>query len=406
MARFPPSVYLSSIVLVWGAVVAGMSASKNASAFLAGRFFLGCIEAGLFPGALYLLTCWYKKSEVGKNGLCTDALMWPRLILLGKRFCIFYTSGCIAPALGGIMAGAVIGGLDGARGWPGWRWLLLIEGVITVACALCLYFLLVDYPLTTKRFSPEERQLAYIRILHDRNTNVSQDTSKLTGWEAVKAVMADFRTWVFLVLYVLDSSSTTISYFIPTILKQMGYTSVTAQWMTVPIWSVAAVFMLFFSYTSDKTQDRRWHNTGLLSVPFVTCIICMTVQGGVVRYVMMCFFVAGLYTAVPLILNWASETLALPDKKRSVALAWINSVGNLSIIYGSYLWPSKDSPKYTKGFASVAAFTGVGAILAALIPILFSVKFLVPDQPRTKAERELLKREADFTNESAEQSPV
>jgi hypothetical protein len=41
--------------------------------------------------------------------------------VIGKRFCIFYTSGCVSPALGGIMAGAVISGLDGARGWPGWR---------------------------------------------------------------------------------------------------------------------------------------------------------------------------------------------------------------------------------------------------------------------------------------------
>jgi hypothetical protein len=52
----------------------------------------------------------------------------------GKRFCIFYTSGCVSPALGGIMAGAIISRLDGVRGIAGWRWLFLVEGVVTVFC--------------------------------------------------------------------------------------------------------------------------------------------------------------------------------------------------------------------------------------------------------------------------------
>ena len=112
MNKMRPSVYLPSIVWVWGVVVIAMSQAANFEGFLAARFFLGCIEAGLFPGAIFLLTCWYTKKEVG------------------KRFCIFYTSGCIAPALGGIMAGAIIDKLDGARGIPGWRWLFIVEGVI------------------------------------------------------------------------------------------------------------------------------------------------------------------------------------------------------------------------------------------------------------------------------------
>jgi MFS family permease len=113
-----------------------MSQTKNATGLIVGRFFLGAIEAGLYPGALFILTCWYTKKEVGE---CTS-IFEPELFcneFAGKRFCIFYTSGCVSPALGGIMAGAIISRLDGARGIPGWRWLLLIEGVVTVFCGFC-----------------------------------------------------------------------------------------------------------------------------------------------------------------------------------------------------------------------------------------------------------------------------
>lgn len=66
LMKIKPSIYLSTIIWVWGCVVIAMSQTKNASGFMAGRFFLGAIEAGLFPGAIFILTCWYTKKEVGK----------------------------------------------------------------------------------------------------------------------------------------------------------------------------------------------------------------------------------------------------------------------------------------------------------------------------------------------------
>jgi MFS family permease len=65
MNKMAPSLYLSIIMAVWGACVAAMSQCRNRTDLLVGRFFLGCIEAGVFPGSLYLLTCWYTKKEVG-----------------------------------------------------------------------------------------------------------------------------------------------------------------------------------------------------------------------------------------------------------------------------------------------------------------------------------------------------
>lgn len=54
MNKIRPSLYLPTIVTVWGAVVAGMSQAKGYEGFLIGRFFLGAIEAGLFPGAIFM----------------------------------------------------------------------------------------------------------------------------------------------------------------------------------------------------------------------------------------------------------------------------------------------------------------------------------------------------------------
>lgn len=104
-----------------------------------------------------------------------------------------------------------------------------------------------------------------------------------------------------------------------------------------------------------------------------------------VRYAMMCFYIAGLYMTLPLILNWASELMALPTEKRAVVIAMVNCVGSLSSIYGGYLWPSTDAPHYTMGFTTVSVFIGFGAVLAACLPIIF--KYLPVNT--TKAMRQL-----------------
>ena len=151
--------------------------------------------------------------------------------------------------------------------------------------------------------------------------------------------------------------------------------------------------MLIISYSSDKTGDRRWHTTGCLSVCLICSIVCITVTNASARYAMLCFYIGALYTGIVQILNWTSEEMCLPDEKRSVALAFVNSFGNLSIIWGSRLWPSNESPAYKKGFTAVAAMSASGAILAASSTVLF--KYLVPKVPKTKAERDLIALNAD-----------
>lgn len=312
----------------------------------------------------------------------------------GKRFSIFYTASVCSGAMSGLLAGAITGNMEGVRGIRGWRWLYIIEGSVTVCVAIALKFILLDFPEQPNRLmSLEERQLAVVRMIHDRKTTAARHGTRLTHWQALKAALVDPRTYIFVVLFVMDLGSCTISYFIPTIVASMGYTSVIAQYMTIPIWMVGAFFLVGLSYTADRTGDRRWHVTGCLGLSFICTIVCIAVSNPKVLYAMLCLYIAGLYTALPLILNWTSETISLPAEKRAVVVALVNSVGNLSAVYGSRLWPSSDGPKFIKGFATTGAFTGFGTLLAALIPVLLTY---LPKEGQTKAEREILEREQEF----------
>jgi MFS family permease len=161
--------------------------------------------------------------------------------------------------------------------------------------------------------------------------------------------------------------------------------SVKAQYMTVPIYAVAAVCLNVLAWSSDRTGDRRWHITSALALGFVCSVVCAAVQTSVVRYVMICFVAVGIWSALPLILSWTSNTISLPPEKRAIVLALVNAFGNFSSVYGSRIWPKDDSPTFHIGFGVTAGFLGGGMVLAALIPVLCNLV----TWKGTKAERAL-----------------
>lgn len=110
-----------------------------------------------------------------------------------------------------------------------------------MAFALFAAVILPDYPSTPSKFlfTDEERHLAMARILHDRAQTVSDNKKKLSPWQSVKAALVDVRLYLYVLIFILQNGSTTVSYFIPTVLGSMGYSGVAKQWMTVPVWGVS-----------------------------------------------------------------------------------------------------------------------------------------------------------------------
>jgi MFS family permease len=50
---------------------------------------------------------------------------WYKKMELARRFSIFYSASLLAGAFGGLLAGAILSGLNGAKGLPAWKWLFV-----------------------------------------------------------------------------------------------------------------------------------------------------------------------------------------------------------------------------------------------------------------------------------------
>jgi MFS family permease len=94
-------------MLAWGVVATLMGVTQSFSGFLAARFFLGVTESGLFPGVVFYLSMWYKRSEQH------------------YRVALFFSAASFAGAFGGIFAYG-IGFMGGVGGLNPWRWIFIL----------------------------------------------------------------------------------------------------------------------------------------------------------------------------------------------------------------------------------------------------------------------------------------
>ena len=128
-----PGMYICFAVAIWGCISASTAAVKTYGQLLAVRAILGAAEAVFFPGAIYYLSAWYTKME------------------LGKRIAGLYIAQQVGNAFGGLFAAAILQ-LDGTHNIRGWQWLFIIEGSMTISIALLVIPFIPDYPMFTKRW--------------------------------------------------------------------------------------------------------------------------------------------------------------------------------------------------------------------------------------------------------------
>jgi peroxin-3 len=92
--------------------------------------------------------------------------MWYKRSEAQKRFSFFFSSTTLAGAFGGLLASG-LGKMDGIRGYGGWRWVFIIEGIITCVVALAWFFVIPDFPEEVKWLTEEEREFIRAKLARD-----------------------------------------------------------------------------------------------------------------------------------------------------------------------------------------------------------------------------------------------
>ncbi|KAK5061222.1 hypothetical protein LTR84_007764 [Exophiala bonariae] len=337
--KLRPSRFISAITVGWGIVATLTGLVQGYAGLIVCRLLLGALEAGLFPGMTIYLTMFYTKRE------------------LALRVGYLFVSAAIAGSLGGLLAYG-IGFMDGVAGESGWRWILIIEGII-------VFWWLADSPETAYYLTPAEKDLMLVRKRRQIGHTTSGD---LLHKEDVIKAFKDWKIWLFAAgQFGVDTLLYGYSTFLPTIIKGLGtWSTPQVQALTVPCYALGAITYLTVAYFSDRYQQRF-----LAILPFAIIsiigygILLADVAPGV--HFFGCFLVAtGLYVSVGIPLAWLPSGLPRYGK-RTTATGMQLTIGNCAGIMAPFLYKTNEGPRYTRGHAVSLAMVAMATIFYSIL---------------------------------------
>ncbi|KAI5917470.1 major facilitator superfamily transporter [Camillea tinctor] len=335
ITRIRPGIYMSGWMFVWACVSACTALVNNYEGLVACRFLLGITEAPFYPGATYMLSIFYTRTEVA------------------ARIAMLYCAQILATGFSGLIAAGIFAGMDGLRGLSGWRWLFIVEGSITALVALLGLWLLPDTPTTTKWLTPEESELANARMERDK---IGDAIGKASAWEGLKQACKDKRTWLFCLMQNFHLSACSFNSFFPTVVRTLGFNTTITLVMTCPPFIFAGAAGIFCGWSSGRLHERTLHITAGLVVAIIGFVLAASTMNTAARYIACFIFPVGAYSVNSVIIGWAATTLSQTVEKKAVVLAMTNVAGQIGYIYGAYLWPDYDEPRYRIGFGASAGF--------------------------------------------------
>lgn len=325
-----PGMYICLAVAVWGTISAATAAVQSYAQLMGVRVVLGVVEAVFFPGAVYYLSAWYTKKE------------------LGKRFAALYIAQQVGNAFGGLLAAGVLQ-MDGLRGIAGWRWLFIVEGSGTVAIGVVCAFLMPEYPHNSRMLTQVQRDYAVWRI--ESEAGAAEGSEKESVLRGFTKALSDSKLLLLIFCNMLSQAQGSIANYFPTLVDSLGFSSTISLLLTAPPYILAGAVYYCLMYYSDRRNTVYWPIIICISIAIGMYIIPMATTNVGARYFSMMILPFASVGPQLLMYKTINLHLARPVSKRAAASALVNAIGGTSNIWASYLYYA--APHYYAAFGTL-----------------------------------------------------
>jgi MFS family permease len=303
LARFGARLWFARIMVSWGLVTLALAFTQNATMFYVLRFLLGALEAGFFPGVLFMLTLW---------------VPWEyRSRLIG----MFMGWSAVANAVGSVIGGLLLDA-DGTLHLRGWQWVFLMTAVPAIIMGLVTLVILPSTPEEAEFLEPDDKA-------HLRELLLAEQRSVATkAHGSVLAALLDRRVALIALFYIsLPLSAYGLSYWLPTVVKGFGVTNTVNGLLNIIPWTCVAWALWWVPRHAARTGEQTWHIAAPAFIGAVCLAASVFVPGNAMKFALLCVAAAGIFSAQPVF--WSLPSTFLKGTAAAAGLAAINSIGNL-----------------------------------------------------------------------------
>jgi MFS family permease len=345
MHKMGARIWIARIMVSWGIVSACTLLVKTPGTFYGVRFLLGLAEAGFFPGIILYLTYWYPTHR------------------RARMVATFMVAIPLSGILGGPISGFIMQFFAGVHGWPGWKWLFLLEAVPALLVGIVTLLYLDSGIRHAKWLTEEEKQLLERNIAEERKSKIEHPS--------VLAVFFDGRVWLMSWIYFSCAMGQyALTFWLPTFVKTAGIKSVLNIGLITAIpYLATAITMVLLGASADRHRERRWH----LAIPMAAgaAALVLSVHASshtVLSILFLSIAAAGVISSAPLF--WSLPTAFLSGAAAAAGIAVINSVGNLAGFVSPFMvgWLKDLTHTDRAGMYLLAVVTVAGAATVLTVP--------------------------------------
>ncbi|KAF4438152.1 hypothetical protein F53441_12844 [Fusarium austroafricanum] len=168
---------LPACTMAWSLFVLGMHKAGTVKTLYILRFFTGLCESGAMPGSFYIIGSWYRRSEIS------------------RRTTLFWFSSVGGQMLSGYIQAGLYKNMNGRLGLAAWRWLFILDFLISVPVVILGLIICPDEPKAKKVWwmTEQERERCIERMADE-----GRDAERF-HWDRalIKQVLTSWQLYAF-----------------------------------------------------------------------------------------------------------------------------------------------------------------------------------------------------------------
>lgn len=314
--------------------------------------------------------------------------------------------------MAGAFAGLLAVGLhemDGVSGYEGWRWILIIEGIVTIAISLLAFFIVQGPPSSSTFLSKRDREIIIQRLRNDElgtelgDEDLEQDADDLakptvqtgsshTTRTLFHLVFGNWHIYAHILIFLgISGPLYSISLCLPSILVQLSPTTTptTANLLTIPIYITACVISLIAAFASDRSGRRAPFILGAYITMFIGFLLALTrpVNAPILAYAGIFIAACGIYPAFPGMITWCSNNIGGGEKVRAISMAFHIGMGSFGGAMGANFYSSATKGSqglYRIGHGVNLAFVTMGMMVVGILWVRYIVMNRQREAKRTQ----------------------
>ncbi|KAK3900016.1 major facilitator superfamily domain-containing protein [Staphylotrichum tortipilum] len=354
--------WIPFIMVCWSITAGSQAFLTNRAGFYAIKALLGLLMGGFIPDVVLWLTYFYKSGE------------------LPTRLAWFWTALSTVNIVGSLLAAGILQ-MRGVRGWSGWQWLFLIEGIITLVAGVFSWVLMPPGPCQTRSwfrgkdgwFSEREEYIMVNRLLRDDPSKGDMNNRQAVGpsllWKAIK----DWELWplylIGLTAYIPPSPPNT---YLSYILRKLGFSVFQANLLAIPSQFLFAVNLLIITWVSKRFGERAIVSSlsNIWIFPWMVALVLLPADGSPwARYAVLTGLLSYPYCHAILVAWNAKNSNAV--RTRAVSAALYNMFVQSGNIIASNIYRDDDQPLYRRGNKILLGIVCFNIVLFYLVKLFY-----------------------------------